>query len=384
MAEEEKKAILLLWLACSAAETDNSKHVLVGTTAIGTGINPQHVSLVVHLGRAYDMVSYVQESGCGGRNSQPAKAVMLVQEGVCLKEEKVDLYVKETVCRHVALSSYMDDMPVTCLSQPDFALCDLCQRHVGSDAKTPPKPNTSLDTPPKSNKPQHTYQHPQHKVTAVAPATSSANATFSPPSPSLHKRQQPQHSTTIMPSNPPLVAHNTCAELALSTEELLQKLKGQCSLCYLFGHWSSIDDDNAKHNFMSCKCWPEMEAHLPQWHEGQINATHIGKVKRLMRKDKPQGVACYTCFAPLHICNNSRSGPMQHCSLLYADIILPVVAVVLCHKEFREAICKELKVDCSDMPCFELDLCSAYNYKGERVAMAYAIFAVAMENAHML
>lgn len=72
MAEAEKKAILLLWLACSAAEMDKSKCVLVGTTAIGTGIHPQHVSLVVHMGGAYDMVSYVQESGCAGRGGQSA------------------------------------------------------------------------------------------------------------------------------------------------------------------------------------------------------------------------------------------------------------------------------------------------------------------------
>ncbi|KAJ1571966.1 hypothetical protein NDA15_001370 [Ustilago hordei] len=111
MDQAEKKAILLSWLASSAAEMDNSKRVLVGTTAIGTGINPQHVSLVVHMGGAYDMVSYVQESGRAGRSGQPAKAVMMVYDGVRL-EDKVDLYVKEKVCRRVAISSYMDGMPL--------------------------------------------------------------------------------------------------------------------------------------------------------------------------------------------------------------------------------------------------------------------------------
>ncbi|KAJ1039537.1 hypothetical protein NDA10_000910 [Ustilago hordei] len=97
-------------------EMDNSKRVLVGTTAIGTGINPQHVSLVVHMGGAYDMVSYVQESGRAGRSGQPAKAVMMVYDGVRL-EDKVDLYVKEKVCRRVAISSYMDGMPLVRVSR---------------------------------------------------------------------------------------------------------------------------------------------------------------------------------------------------------------------------------------------------------------------------
>ncbi|KAJ1025241.1 hypothetical protein NDA16_002745 [Ustilago loliicola] len=142
-------------------ETENSKHILVGTTAIGTGINPQHVSLVVHMGRAYDMVSYVQESGCAGRSSHSAKAVMMVYKGLQL-EDKVRLYADEKVCRRLVISSYMDSMPVTCLSQPDLALCDLCSQHIGGEPKTPPKLPTALDTPPRSDKPPH-HNQPQHQ-----------------------------------------------------------------------------------------------------------------------------------------------------------------------------------------------------------------------------
>ena len=123
---------------------------------------------------------------------------------------------------------------------------------------------------------------------------------------------------------------------------------------------------------------------MPQWHEGQINGTHLGQVKNRMRRDKPKGVACYTCYTPIHTCTNSSLAPMRGCTKRYADIVLPVVAVVLRHKEFRERICQELKVDCSDMSQLELDLCSAFTYKGEKVSLAYAIFVVAMENASML
>ncbi|KAJ1044346.1 hypothetical protein NDA10_006254 [Ustilago hordei] len=109
--------------------------------------------------------------------------------------------------------------------------------------------------------------------------------------------------------------------------------------------------------------------HVSLWHEGQINGTHLGQVKNRMRRDKPKGVACYTCYTPIHTCTNSSLAPMRGCTKRYADIVLPVVAVVLRHKEFRERICQELKVDCSDMSQLELDLCSAFTYKGEKVSL---------------
>ncbi|SOV02683.1 uncharacterized protein UDID_18000 [Ustilago sp. UG-2017a] len=382
MDQAEKKAILLLWLASSAAEMDNSKRVLVGTTAIGTGINPQHVSLVVHMDGAYDMVSYVQESGRAGRSGQAAKAVMMVYGGVRL-EDKVELYVKEKVCRRVAISSYMDGMPLTCLSQPDLALCDLCSECVAGDAKTLPKPTTTINTPPRSDKPEEIGS-------AASSCLCPANAATSlPPSPSLQKRQHQQGMAKLGNNLSSLAQHpsnaaNSPVDIP-STIDLLHKLSKQCSLCYLFGHrHSCIGKHGADHAFILCKCWSLIEACMPQWHEGQINGSHLGQVKNRMRRDKPKGVACYTCYAPIHICTNSSLAPMRGCTKRYADIVLPVVAVVLWHKEFRERICQELKVDCSDMSRLELDLCSAFTYKGEKVSLAYAIFAVAMENASML
>lgn len=379
MDQADKKAILLSWLASSAAEMDNSKRVLVGTTAIGTGINPQHVSLVVHMGGAYDMVSYVQESGRAGRSGQPAKAVMMVYDGVRL-EDKVDLYVKEKVCRRVAISSYMDGMPLTCLSQPDLALCDLCSQCVAGDAKTLPKPMTSINTPPRSDKSEHYQQTASAASSLLCPA----NAAISLP-PSLQKIQYQQGMADLssLAQHPSNTAKSPVD--IPSTIDLLHKLSKQCSLCYLFGHQHScIGKHGADHAFISCKCWPLIEACMPQWHEGQINGTHLGQVKNRMRRDKPKGVACYTCYTPIHTCTNSSLAPMRGCTKRYADIVLPVVAVVLRHKEFRERICQELKVDCSDMSQLELDLCSAFTYKGEKVSLAYAIFVVAMENASML
>jgi len=128
--EWKKNPTLTSWLQCSADEKEDKKRVIVGTSAIGTGINPQHVRLVVHCDGAWDMVSYLQESGRGGRKGQDAKAVLLTKSSSRLQEQVQD-YAEEKRCRRLAISSYIDGVPVTCLSQPGFALCDLCEMQAG-------------------------------------------------------------------------------------------------------------------------------------------------------------------------------------------------------------------------------------------------------------
>ncbi|EST06013.2 Helicase, C-terminal, partial [Kalmanozyma brasiliensis GHG001] len=111
MDETYKQTTISTWLRCSTTETDNSKRILAGTTAIGTGINPQHVKLVVHCSNTFDMISYVQESGRAGRNGAPATAVLLA-----VNNTSVQQYVEEQTCRRLIISTYIDGMPVTCLS----------------------------------------------------------------------------------------------------------------------------------------------------------------------------------------------------------------------------------------------------------------------------
>ncbi len=63
MDETYKQETISAWLRCSITETCNRKRILAGTTAIGPGINPQHVTLVVHCSNTFDLITYVQESG---------------------------------------------------------------------------------------------------------------------------------------------------------------------------------------------------------------------------------------------------------------------------------------------------------------------------------
>ncbi|TKY87886.1 hypothetical protein EX895_002982 [Sporisorium graminicola] len=133
---ESKMATLLAWLACAASETRDSTRIMVGTSAIGTGINPPYVQLVVHYGGASDLVSYVQESGRAGRSGDPTSAVLLATQRK--QEDTIQEYIHEQRCRRLVLSMYLDGMPVTCLSQPDLALCDLCKSGVAAPSTPPP------------------------------------------------------------------------------------------------------------------------------------------------------------------------------------------------------------------------------------------------------
>jgi superfamily II DNA helicase RecQ len=56
----EKEETLAAWM-------DGAKQVVVATTALSTGVDVAGVDLVVHLGRPYGMVDFVQEVGRGGR-----------------------------------------------------------------------------------------------------------------------------------------------------------------------------------------------------------------------------------------------------------------------------------------------------------------------------
>ncbi len=65
-------------------------------------------------------------------------------------------------------------MPVTCLSQPDFALCDLCRQRIGTAAATPSRRILAVESSPSI------YSRPS--------SSSSAHQT-----PQLHRTPQAQH-----------------------------------------------------------------------------------------------------------------------------------------------------------------------------------------------
>lgn len=55
----------------------NGAHVLIGTSAIGCGLDNPNVVLVIHAGGARSLIDYWQEAGRAGRNGQSAKSTVL-------------------------------------------------------------------------------------------------------------------------------------------------------------------------------------------------------------------------------------------------------------------------------------------------------------------
>ena len=119
---------------------------------------------------------------------------------------------------------------------------------------------------------------------------------------------------------------------------------------------------------------------LPLSLQGKINETYIGNLKRAMG-EKARGIACYSCLLPLRICHSSSSASasIRGCTRRYADIVLPIVAVVLRHKELRIRVLAKLGQDDMDLSALEVSLGKAVVYQQQKVFLAYAIFAAAVE-----
>ncbi|SPO22253.1 uncharacterized protein UTRI_00931 [Ustilago trichophora] len=426
MPEEQKQRTVSTWLRCSATETNTGKRVIVGTTAIGTGINPQHVSLVVHCGDTWDMVSYVQESGRAGRSGSGASAVLLATR-VQTREAQVQLYIEERTCRRLAISRYLDGMPVTCLSQPDFALCDLCQQRVEGPV-TPPKKIIGLESPPESDKRERQQNGKTQTAGQLQAANSSSRrlqvSTTALDSPTPRQRRHQgftaaldlnhQHSASrgapnqilsstaqnqlqpalpVLSFTPPPFAFSLSPSPAhppvhididtSSSRSLLQSLAGVCSLCYLFRNQHTCSGQHGiRHSFSNCNCWPQIKDKLPQ-SEPRINATYIGGLKRRMQKAKH--IACYACLVPINICANTSSTNSTACSRRYADIVLPVVAAVLRCREHTANVLRLIGLDQMDPHAVVVqgELGTAVTYKGESMLLAFAMFAAAVEAAAM-
>jgi superfamily II DNA/RNA helicase len=374
--DTSKSDTLSAWLRCSATETSNSKRIVVGTTAIGTGINPLHVKLVVHYGDTWDMVSYLQESGRAGRSGGPASAVLLALERSA-RQEQVQVYVEERKCRRLAISAYMDGMSVTCLSQPDFALCDLCREHVGGPA-TPRNEVIDLESPPES------CRHPRQRgagepVAAVRVASASESPT---PQTRLHVSTASQLTRQQVTAPARATARQLeqfePAPPVSGTKALLDSLVDSCSLCFLFRSQHRCGGEHGlAHSFSNCGCWEKIERILPASTEGRINATYIGKLKKRMEKAK--NIACFACLAPIKFCQNNSSAVTMRCSRKYADIVLPVVAAVTRSREHCADVFQLLNMDMMEPNTVVTQLGSAVLYKGEKVFLAFAIFAAALE-----
>lgn len=103
--------------------------IVVATIAFGMGLDCPNIRRVIHWGMSSDIESYLQETGRGGRDNQPAKALLYYTK--CeLKAKHVDHDMKqycsniETCRRQVLLQNFDCNDMVLCDS--DKCICQCC------------------------------------------------------------------------------------------------------------------------------------------------------------------------------------------------------------------------------------------------------------------
>ncbi|KAG9080442.1 hypothetical protein FRC06_006581 [Ceratobasidium sp. 370] len=141
---EQKDRAAACWLS---GETQ----IIVGMTAIGTGVHHPHCSLVIHWGFPHGLLSYAQETGRAGQTGSPGLCILFHwgayptlrgedNKGFCLM---VDM-LKDSKCMRVHLSRYLDgaDLQTSCFS--NTAHCTRClllrqraESHVGHHPTNP-------------------------------------------------------------------------------------------------------------------------------------------------------------------------------------------------------------------------------------------------------
>ena len=132
---EERRAKVAAWMSGAA------HRLIVGTTALGTGLDYRAVRLVAHAGVPYGIVEYAQEAGRAGRDDKPATSLVIHQDKASFGQPgqgqlfhdsalQMDGLLRDgNVCIRQHLSAFLDgQQSKNCRLQPaDTQLCSRCQ-----------------------------------------------------------------------------------------------------------------------------------------------------------------------------------------------------------------------------------------------------------------
>jgi hypothetical protein len=113
--------------------------VMIGTSALGAGLNVSGIVLVIHVEKPYSYIQFSQESGRAGRNGEVARSIIALKRStfdqfsaldpslLTADEAALQKYLMTDQCRHIALSQYLDgkDNTVNC-TDIEGQLCDNC------------------------------------------------------------------------------------------------------------------------------------------------------------------------------------------------------------------------------------------------------------------
>jgi RecQ family ATP-dependent DNA helicase len=153
---DEKGAIMERWQS-------GDGRLIVATNAFGLGIDAPDVRVVIHAGDIYQMRSYSQESGRGGRDSERSEAIVVMPAGKQkelqdkiarakarkqpwkiqsrvmrpwevkqVEWEKMERFLSGSRCRRIYLDSEMDDRNDRKRCETGEERCDVCE---GDDAE---------------------------------------------------------------------------------------------------------------------------------------------------------------------------------------------------------------------------------------------------------
>ena len=100
--------------------------VVIATIAFGLGLDCPDVCQIIHVGLPEDIESYIQETGCAGRDGRPALATLLKARTYHQCEKTIKEYVANTtVCRRDALFQSMENYTREHIGSKCMC-CDIC------------------------------------------------------------------------------------------------------------------------------------------------------------------------------------------------------------------------------------------------------------------
>ncbi|MGL1893598.1 MAG: RecQ family ATP-dependent DNA helicase [Spirochaetaceae bacterium] len=106
---------------------DSNSGILNATCAYGMGVDKQGIRTVIHLEAPDSIESYLQESGRGGRDRNPAKAILLTSKND--KDSSITKLIRDnTKCRREGLLSLLGASIEFCSG------CDVCNGSVLTEA----------------------------------------------------------------------------------------------------------------------------------------------------------------------------------------------------------------------------------------------------------
>lgn len=127
--EEERRSSFNAWV-------DGKNRFMVCSSLMGCGIDVEGVTAVFHFGTPWSVPDFVQESGRAGRGGKPSISIVYAATDERASDgDGADLYGKgimrewvlqQSICRRIALSSFLDNGRTTCTLLKGAVPCDVC------------------------------------------------------------------------------------------------------------------------------------------------------------------------------------------------------------------------------------------------------------------